>query len=145
MITLDKASTAASIRPRSSAATAGLLVVGATVANVALALALRGVFDISDDFEPLQPGAIAGATAVSLLVGWGALALLRRRWPARADRTYAVAVVVATVVSMLGPISLAGEDATSVAGWSAAGVWALVPLHLVPAIAGLALPRLRRR
>ncbi len=129
-----------------SARVAGLIV-GTTAVNVVAALGLVAAFDLSKDFEALQPGAIGGSTAIGMLVGLGLLALLRRLGPATADRRYAIAVVVGGLLSMAGPASLASNDG-SVPGWSAGAVWALVPLHVIPMLAALVLPRLapaRRR
>lgn len=117
------------------------LTVGTTVVNVLAALGIVAAFDLSEDFEALQPGAIGGATFISMLLGVGLLALIRRRWPAAADRRFAMAVIVGGLLSMAGPASLASNDG-SIAGWSAGAVWALVPLHVIPMIAALALPRI---
>lgn len=117
------------------------LVVGTTVVNVLAAVGIVAAFDLSEDFEALQPGAIGGATLISMLFGVGLLAVLRRVWPAVADRRYAIAVVVGGLLSMAGPASLASNDG-SIAGWSAGAVWALVPLHILPMLAALALPRI---
>lgn len=116
------------------------LVVATIVVNVVAALGLVAAFDLSDDFEALQPGAIGGSTAIGMLVGVGLLALLRKVWPATADRRYTIAVVVGGLLSMAGPASLASNDGT-VAGWSAGAVWALVPLHIIPTLAALVIPR----
>jgi hypothetical protein len=117
------------------------LVVGTTVANVVAAIGIVAAFDLSTDFEALQPGAIGGATLISTLLGVATLVGLRRMGPASADRRYAIAVIVGGLLSMAGPASLASNDG-SIVGWSAGAVWALVPLHLIPMFAALALPRL---
>lgn len=119
----------------------GGLLVGTTAVNVLAAVGIVAAFDLSTDFEALQPAAIGGSTFISMLIGVGMLAVMRRAWRAAADRRYAIAVIVGGLLSMAGPASLASNDG-SIAGWSAGAVWALVPLHLIPMFAALALPRL---
>lgn len=122
----------------------GGLVVGTTAVNVLAAVGIVAAFDLSTDFEALQPVAIGGATFISMLIGLGMLAVMRRAWRATADRRFTIAVIVGGLLSMAGPASLASND-SSIVGWSAGAVWALVPLHLIPMFAALALPRLAPR
>ena len=128
--------------PRSVLRGAAEVLAVAVVATVALALLLALLVDASDEFLPLQAGPVAVAAAVGVLVGLGLLLLLRRLGR---GRLFTPLVVVGTLLSLGGPLSLLSATDAQQPGVSDAAALALIPLHLlVGALVAVLLPRRTR-
>jgi cell division protein FtsW (lipid II flippase) len=113
-----------------------LLVVGAslalvaTVANVALAMALRSWLRVPAGFEPLTTPAVASLTIVGMVAATGVFA-----WAARARpdpiRTFLMIATVGLVLSLLPDLGIWATAAFH--GTTAAGILSLMTLHVVAA------------
>lgn len=126
-------------RRRSTARGVAEVLAAAIVAAVVLALLLASLLDASSEFQPLQVGPVAVATAVGVLVGLGTLLLLRRLGR---GRLFVPLVVVGTLLSLGGPLSLLGATPADQPGVSDSAALALMPLHLlVGAVVAFLLPR----
>ena len=123
-------------------ARAGVALVVSVVANVALSQALRAVVDADPDFIALQPGPVAVASAVGVLLGVAAYAVLRRLGR---KRLFLPLVAVGALLSLGGPLGLLGATQAAQPGVSDAAALALIPLHLlVAAVVAAVLPRRAR-
>lgn len=100
-------------------------VTGAVI-NVVIALAARALFDIPDDFAPLEPRAVALSTFVAMLLGTGVYVLLASRTASR-DRLFTILAFGFALVALLPLMSPAVGTRTT------AAVLVIVVLHLVPA------------
>jgi hypothetical protein len=130
---------------RTSLTRATLVTALTVVINLLAAAVLSAAVSASDEFQALQSGPVAFATAVAMAAGVGLLAAMRKRWSRAADRRFTIIAVVVGVASCVAPLSMLGADAETVDGWSAAAVWSLLPLHLIPTVAAAALPAVTRR
>ncbi len=115
----------------------------AVAVNVALAIGIVSVLHGADGYDPLAVPAVIVTTLVAI-AGSAVLLALLRRWTARPIRLFRVLVVVGTLISLGGPLSLLQEpkqypQATpSVVAWTAL-------LHLTTAAVVLVvLPRVLR-
>ena len=105
------------------------------LANVALGAALRSGLAIDPVFAPLGPASIVVFTVALTLVGGAVFAVIARRRPTDAVRRFTIVAVVAAVVSLVAPLSLLGATQTQWPGVSTVAALALMPLHVVAAIA----------
>lgn len=109
------------------------------VAAVVLALLLAALVDASSEFQPLQVGPVAVATAVGVLVGLGVLLLMRRLGR---EHLFALLVVAGTLLSLSGPLGLLSATPAEQPGVSDPAALSLIPLHLlVGAAVAFLLPR----
>jgi hypothetical protein len=115
--------------PLPARAAVALLV--AVLANVALSQALAAAVDADPDFLPLQAGPVAVASAVGVLLGAAAWAVLHRLGRGRLFRPL---VAVGALLSLGGPLGLLGATPASQPGVSDAAALALIPLHLLVAV-----------
>jgi hypothetical protein len=110
----------------------------AVLANVALSQALAAAVDADPDFLALQPGPVAVASAVGVLLGVAAYAVLRRLGR---ERLFLPLVAVGALLSLGGPLGLLGATQAAQPGVSDAAALALIPLHLlVAAVVAVVLP-----
>jgi hypothetical protein len=112
-------------------ARAGVALVVSVVAGVALSQVLRAVVDADPDFLALQPGPVAVASAVGVLLGVAAYALLRRLGR---ERLFLPLVAIGALLSLGGPLGLLGATQEAQPGVSDAAALALIPLHLLVAV-----------
>lgn len=134
--------TAEDIRRTSVARRTAEVLLGTAAVAVVTALLLRALVDASGDFLALQPGPVAVTTIFGVLIGVGLLLLLRRLGR---ERLFAPLVVVGTLLSLGGPISLLGATQAEQPGVTDEAALALVPLHLlVGAAVAFVLPRRTR-
>lgn len=127
---------------RALPARAGAAVAVAVLANLALSQALAAAVDADPDFVGLQPGPVAVASAVGVLLGVAVLAVLRRLGH---ERLFAPLVAIGALLSLGGPLGLLGATEAQQPGVSDAAALALIPLHLlVAAVVVLVLPRRAR-
>ena len=132
-------STAQDVRPSRVLRGTAEVLLGTAVAAVLTALLLKALVDGSDEFLPFQPGPVVFATAFGVLAGLGVLLLLHRLGR---ERLFAPMVVVGTLLSLGGPISLLSATQAEQPGVTDAAALALVPLHLlVGAAVAYVLPR----
>ena len=135
-------STAEDVRRSSALRGTAEVLLGTAVAAVLTALLLKALVDGSDEFLPFQPGPVVVSTAFGVLAGLGVLLLLRRLGR---ERLFAPLVVVGTLLSLGGPISLLSATSAEQPGVTDAAALALVPLHLlVGAAVAFVLPRRTR-
>ncbi|MFE7843624.1 DUF6069 family protein [Microbacterium sp. NPDC057407] len=110
-----------------------LAILIAVVLNVAIAAIAAAALGAAD-FLALQPGPVATVTIATMLVGTAVYAVLARL-TARAARWFTVIALGVAIVSLIAPISLALDGSGSFPGSSPAAALALIPLHLIPAVA----------
>jgi Family of unknown function (DUF6069) len=115
------------------------LAVAATVANVLIAIALRGGLGVPAAFTPLSTPAVASATVVAMI---GATIVFA--WVARTQadprRSFVLIAIAGLIVSWLP--DLAVWALAVFPGTTTAGILSLLALHLVPG--GLAIGVLPR-
>lgn len=126
---------------------AGLAAIaGSIVANLIALPMVRLLFsDVSPDFPPFQPGAIAFFTFIQ--VGLGVLVFwLLARFTRRPIRVFTIVALVALVLSCVPNVMLALNPAAApFPGGSATGFLALIIFHFIAgAVAVIALTRLSR-
>ena len=117
-----------------SAKRLALIAVAAVAGNLVLALLLRAVTDTSGDFLPMQPGPVAVATLIGVIAG-AVLWLVLRRFLRRPEPVFLGLVVLGALLSLGGPLSLLGASPADQPGVTDTAALALIPLHLVPAVA----------
>lgn len=123
---------------RSLSARVGIALVGAVAGNVVLSQALAAAVDADPDFVGLQTGSVAVASAVGVLLGTAAFAVLRR---IGRQRLFVPLVALGALLSLGGPLSLLGATPAEQPGVSDAAALALLPLHLlVGAVVAVVLP-----
>jgi hypothetical protein len=99
---------------------------------------LAAAVDADPDFLPLQPGPVAVASAVGVLLGVAAFAVLRRLGR---QRLFLPLVGVGALLSLGGPLGLLGATEAAQPGVSDAAALVLIPLHLlVAAVVAVVLP-----
>jgi hypothetical protein len=124
--------------PSPLAARAGVALLAAVLATVALSQVLAAAVDADPDFLPLQPGPVAVASAVGVLLGVAAFAVLRRLGR---QRLFLPLVGVGALLSLGGPLGLLGATEAAQPGVSDAAALVLIPLHLlVAAVVAVVLP-----
>ncbi len=114
-----------------------LAVIGAAAGDALLAVILRAATGTGPEFPPLQLAPVVaaggGATTIGYLV-LAAVVLLGRRRPLVI--AYVAAVWVLAVVSLAVPVLLlTAPPEQMLPGTTAAAALALIPLHLLPAVA----------
>jgi hypothetical protein len=119
------------LRSLSLPARAGVALLAAVLATVALSQVLAAAVDADPDFLPLQPGPVAVASAVGVLLGVAAYALLRRLGR---ERLFLPLVAIGALLSLGGPLGLLGATQEAQPGVSDAAALALIPLHLLVAV-----------
>jgi hypothetical protein len=116
----------------------GAATVCAVVANLVLSQVLAAAVDADSDFVGLQPGPVAVASVVGVLLGAAAYAVLRR---IGRQRLFVPLVAVGALLSLGGPIGLLGATPAEQPGVTDAAALALIPLHLLVAlVAAVVLP-----
>jgi hypothetical protein len=127
---------------RSLPARAGAAAALAVAGNLVLSQVLATAVDADPDFVGLQPGPVAAASLVGVLLGAAVYAVLRRLGR---ERLLVPLVVVGALLSLGGPLGLLGATQAEQPGVSDAAALALVPLHLlVGAVVAVVLPRRAR-
>ena len=133
--TTDRSTTAAGPTSQNVAVAAVLAVLG----NLALSQVLAAAVDADPDFVGLQPGPVAAASVVGVLLGTAALLVLRRLGRPGLFRPL---VVAGALLSLGGPLNLLGATQADQPGVSDGAALALIPLHLlVGVVAAVVLPR----
>lgn len=122
-----------STRPRVAWTRVLVAVLIAAVLNVAIAALAAAALD-AGDFIALQPGPVATVTAATMLVGTLVYAALTRVTD-RAARWFTGIALGVALVSLIAPVSLALDTSGSFSGSSPQAALALIPLHLIPAVA----------
>ncbi len=115
---------------RSLPARVGIALTAAVVGNVVLSQALAAAVDADPDFVGLQLSAVAVASAVGVLLGTAAFAVLRRLGR---ERLFVPLVAVGALLSLGGPLSLLGATPAEQPGVTDAAALVLIPLHLLVA------------
>jgi peptidoglycan/LPS O-acetylase OafA/YrhL len=116
----------------------GIALLAAVAGNLVLSQVLAAAVDADPDFLALQPGPVATASAVGVLLGAALFAILRR---INRQRLFVPLVVVGALLSLAGPLGLLGATQESQPGVSDAAALALIPLHLlVAAVVAVVLP-----
>jgi peptidoglycan/LPS O-acetylase OafA/YrhL len=120
----------------------GVALAVAVLAAVALSQVLAAAVDADPDFLALQPGPVAAASAVGVLLGAAAYVALRRLGR---PRLFLPLIAVGALLSLGGPLGLLGASQADQPGVSDAAALALVPLHLLVAVVvAVVLPRRAR-
>jgi hypothetical protein len=114
----------------------------AAVANLVLSRGLAAAVDADSEFIPLQPGPVAVASVVGVLLGAAAYAVLRRMG---LQRLFVPLVAVGALLSLGGPLSLLGATPAEQPGVTDAAALALIPLHLLAAVVAAAVLPARSR
>lgn len=105
----------------------------AVVLNVVIASIAAATLS-APDFIALQPGPVVTVTVVTMLIGTLLYAILVRV-TSRAARWFTVIALSVALLSLIAPVSLALDSSGSFPGSTPAASLALVPLHLIPAVA----------
>jgi hypothetical protein len=127
---------------RPLAARIGVAAVVAVVANLVLSRGLAAAVDADSAFAGLQPGPVAVASLVGVLLGAAAYAVLRR---IGRQRLFVPLVAAGALLSLGGPLSLLGATPTAQPGVTDAAALALIPLHLLVAVVAAAVLPVRDR
>jgi len=141
-------STAASgTSPRAASRSLRVRVATAAVAAVLLtvvaALVLAAAVGADPDFVGLQPGPVAVASVVGVLLGAALLVVLRRLGR---PRLFVPLVAVGALLSLGGPLGLLGATQAEQPGVTDGAALALIPLHLLVAVVvAVVLPERSRR
>lgn len=123
---------------RSLAARSGIALISAVAGNLVLSQALAAAVDADPDFVGLQAGSVAAASAVGVLLGVAAFAVLRRLGR---QRLFVPLVALGALLSLGGPLSLLGATPAEQPGVTDAAALALLPLHLlVTVVVAVVLP-----
>ncbi len=118
---------------RTALTTGAVAGVIAAVVNSVIAAAARSAFDVSDDFQPLTPGAYGFLTVVGVIAGLVGWLLIRRTANAAATLRWLVPTVL--VVSFVPDILVGFSDRAGVS-WGA--VVALMAMHVVLTVVAVA-------
>ena len=103
----------------------------AVVGNLVLSQALAAAVDADPDFVGLQPGSVAAASAVGVLLGTALFVVLRR---IGRPRPFVPLVAAGALLSLGGPLSLLGATQADQPGVTDGAAFALIPLHLLVAV-----------
>jgi hypothetical protein len=123
---------------RSLARRSGIALISAVTGNLVLSQALAAAVDADPDFVGLQAGSVAAASAVGVLLGVAAFAVLRRLGR---QRLFVPLVALGALLSLGGPLSLLGATPAEQPGVTDAAALALLPLHLlVTVVVAVVLP-----
>jgi len=123
---------------RSLAGRSGIALISAVAGNLVLSQALAAAVDADPDFVGLQAGSVAAASAVGVLLGVAAFAVLRRLGR---QRLFVPLVALGALLSLGGPLSLLGATPAEQPGVTDAAALALLPLHLlVTVVVAVVLP-----
>jgi hypothetical protein len=116
----------------------GIALLAAVAGNLVLSRLLAAAVDADPDFLALQPGPVAAASAVGVLLGAALLVVLRRLGR---QRLLVPLVLIGALLSLAGPLGLLGATQAEQPGVSDAAALALIPLHLlVAAVVAVVLP-----
>jgi hypothetical protein len=109
-----------------------LAAVAAVLANVLLRAIAIALFDIPDAFEHLALRAVIVSTLVGVVAAALVFAIVRRfaRDPVR---TFTIVAVVALILSLAAPLSVALQDPPEYPGTDAASVGTLMLMHVTTA------------
>jgi hypothetical protein len=133
---------AAGLSSLSLPARTGVALLGAALGNLVLSQALAAAVDADPDFLALQPGPVAVASAVGVLLGLAAHLVLRRLGR---ERLFLPLLAVGALLSLAGPLGLLGASQADQPGVSDAAALALIPLHLLVAVVvAVVMPRRAR-
>jgi hypothetical protein len=109
----------------------GIALALAVAGNLVLSQSLSAAVDADPDFVGLQPGSVAAASVVGVLLGAALFVVLRR---IGRPRLFVPLVAAGAVLSLGGPLSLVGASPADQPGVTDAAAFALILLHLLVAV-----------